>query len=64
MEGSMQIDVLKDGEIDTTYIVDNNSPCKESVNILPNSVSEIDIVIHIDATTKGSVEGEIKTKEK
>lgn len=61
-EGTMQIDVLKDGETDTTYSVDSNSPCAESINVLPDSAAEVDIVIHIDAKTNGSVVGEIKTK--
>ena len=59
----MQIDVLKDGEIDTTYSVDSNSPCTKSINVLPDSAAEVDIVIHIDATTNGSVVGKIKTKQ-
>ena len=62
-EGTMQIDVVKDGEVDTTYSVDSNSPCKESIEVPKNSVSEVDIIIHINETTNGSVLGEIKTKE-
>lgn len=62
-EGTMQIDVLKDGETDTTYSVDSNSPFTGSINVLPDSAAEVDIVIHIDAATNGSVMGEIKQKK-
>lgn len=60
IEGTMQIQLLRDGQIAKTYTVSKEVPCQEKIMVPANTAKTVDIRIGIEADTNGSVVGEIK----